>query len=55
MVASESSTLVVEGVVIKTSSMESGAGEGSESESTLEKIDYVNGDTYEKIRKDENR
>lgn len=52
MVASESSALIAEGVVIKTSSVESGAGEGSGSESTLEKIDYVNGNTYEKIRED---
>ncbi len=49
MVASESSKLVVEGVAVKTSVMESGEGEG-DSESALEKIDYVNGVTYEKVR-----
>lgn len=49
MVASESSKLVIEGVAIKSSVLESGEGE-SENETSLEKIDYVNGITYEKLK-----
>ena len=52
MVASESTTLIAEGISAKTSAIEAGEGEGKSKKSALESIDYVNGKTYEKIRKE---
>lgn len=53
MVASESSALIVEGVVMKTSAIEGGEGSADrDTESALEKIDYVNGKTYDNLRKE---
>ncbi len=52
MVASESSTLLVEGAVLKNSAIEATGSGGSEGEgSALSEIDYVNGKEYREIRK----
>lgn len=52
MVASESSALIAEDFSMKASVIESGEGEEANERSALEKIDYVNGETYEKIRRE---
>lgn len=49
MVASESTSLIAEGISVKTSVSESGEGEGKSVKNKLESIDYVHGKTYEKV------